>query len=133
MTPDGLDFSLAFSRALGKVVVHIDGPLDGRTAHELKHRLVDVIDGQGNRQLVLDLTGTTLLDAFGVSVLVDALKRMQRKGGELILSGPTGRVARALEAAHLDKIFRITPSWEHPAQGDGRSHFGRPAGGRSSG
>ena len=47
------EFSLAFSRTLGRVVVQIHGPLDVNNAQELDDRLADVIDGQGNRQLVL--------------------------------------------------------------------------------
>ncbi|MDQ6725296.1 MAG: STAS domain-containing protein [Actinomycetota bacterium] len=126
MTDDS-DFSLAFSRARGKVVVDIHGPLDAGNARELKDRLVDVIDGQGNRQLVLDLARTTRIDSAGLSVLVDALKRMQKTGGRIVLSGPTCQVARALAVAGLDKVFTITPSWTHPARG-GRTHLGRPAG-----
>lgn len=39
-------FSLGFSRAFGKVIVHIHGRLDADSAQELKDRLVDVIDGR---------------------------------------------------------------------------------------
>ncbi len=126
--PDTSDFSLAFSRARGQVVVDIYGALDAGNADELKDRLVDVIEGQGNRQLVVDLARTTLIDSTGLLVLVDALKRIQRTGGELVLSGPTSQVARALAAAGLDKVFTITPSWVHPARGGPRSNLGRPAG-----
>jgi anti-sigma B factor antagonist len=125
---DAINFSLAFSRARGKVVVDIYGALDAETAPELKDRLVDVIDGQGNRQLVLDLARTTHIDSSGISVLVDALKRMQRTGGELVLSGPTSQVSRALALAGLDKVFVITPAWAHPARGGNRTNLGRPAG-----
>jgi len=125
---DASEFSLAFSRAYGKVVVDIDGALDARNAGELRDRLVDVIDGQGNRQLVLDLARTTRIDSAGLSVLVDALKRIQKTGGELVLSGPTSHVARALATAGLDKVMVITPSWAHPAGGGRWTNLGKPAG-----
>jgi anti-anti-sigma factor len=126
MSSPARDFSLAFSRALGRVVVELGGALDAGGAAELQQRLVDVIDGQGNRRLVIDLTGTTRVDQAGLAVLVDALKRLRRTGGELVLSGPTDRVVRSLEAAGLDRIFAITPSWAHPAYGDGSAHLGPP-------
>lgn len=119
MTLDSLDFSLAFSRALSKVIVHIHGALDADTALELHERLVDVIDGQGNLQLVLDLRGMTLIDSAGFSVLVDALKRMQKNGGQLVLSGPTSAVTDTFGDAGLDNVFVMTPSWAHPAHGVG--------------
>jgi len=110
-------FSLVFSRALGRIVVDILGPLDACTAREVMHRLVDVIDGQGNRRLVIDLRRTTVVDAEGLSVLVDAQNRLQKNGGDLVLSGPRGSVAQALRAAGLDKLLVVTPAWDHPAHG----------------
>ncbi|MFN2505070.1 MAG: STAS domain-containing protein [Acidimicrobiales bacterium] len=131
MTLDGADFSIVFSRALGRVIVHVHGALDWNTAHQLKHRLIDVIDGQGNRDLVLDLKGMTSIDSGGIAVLVDALKRLQKRGGDLVLSGPTATVAAALEAVGLDKVFDITPAWSHPSNGEVRNNVsGRVAWGR---
>lgn len=126
MTPDRPRFSLVFSRALGRVVVHIHGALDSNSAQELKARLVDVIHGQGNRQLVLDLRETTLVDSAGRSVLVDALRRMQRSGGELVLSGPTSDVAQSFHDAGLDTVFVITPAWDHPAHGGDHARENQP-------
>ena len=124
----GSEFSLGFSRALGNVIVHIHGALDADNACELKDRLVDVIDGQGNRRLVVDLRETTFIDSTGFSVLVDALKRVQKYGGELVLSAPTSDVAAAFAAAGLDKVFDITPAWAHPAHGNVRTKANKPAG-----
>ncbi|MCA1707505.1 MAG: STAS domain-containing protein [Actinobacteria bacterium] len=125
-------FSLGFSRAFGKVIVHIHGRLDADTAQELKDRLVDVIDGQGNRQLVVDLRGMTLIDTAGLSVLVDASERLQTKGGELVLSGQSSQVAHAFAAAGLDATFEFTPAWAHRAHGGARAHLGTSAGRRRS-
>ena len=126
------EFSLIFGRALGKVVVGIRGPVDAHTAPELRHRLADLIDGQGNRNLVLDLSGMTHVDAAGLSVFVDAHKRMQRIAGQLVFSGPAPSVVGAFASAGLDKIFTVTPAWSHPANGYGGARAGRRAGwGRS--
>jgi anti-anti-sigma factor len=125
MALDRTGFSLVFSRALGKVIVHIHGALDATTAPELKDRLVDVIDGQGNRQLVLDLRRTTRIDSKGFSVLVDALHRQRKRGGDLVVSGPTSDVAEAFVAAGLEKVFVITPAWTHPAHGSASAEVRR--------
>jgi anti-anti-sigma factor len=115
--PDGAGFSLVFSRALGKVIVHVHGALDADTAPALKARLVDIIDDQGNRQVVLDLRKTTGVGAAGLLVLADALKRMDDYGGELLLSGPTSSVEEQLRTVGLEETFGITPEWTHPARG----------------
>ena len=121
MQANDSEFSLVFSRALGKVVVSVQGPVDARTAPELRDRLRDLIEGQGNRHVVLELTDMTLVDAAGLSVFVDAHKRMQRIAGEIVFSGPSPDVVRALRSANLDKIFTISPAWAHPAYGYGRT------------
>jgi anti-anti-sigma factor len=115
--PQGSDFSLIFTRALGNVVIHVHGALDARAAPTLRERLVDIIDGQGNRQVVLDLRGMTAVDFAGLLVLVDASTRMEEYGGELVLSGPTSCGEKQLRAAGLDEVFVITPEWRHPARG----------------
>ena len=114
---DGSGFSLVFSRALGTVVVHLHGALDADTAPALKAGLVDIIDDQGNRQVVLDLRKTTGVDAAGLLVLADALKRMDDYGGQLLLSGPTSPVEEQLRAVGLEETFGITPGWTHPVRG----------------
>ena len=114
---DGSGFSLVFSRALGKVVVHVHGVLDANTAPTLKAGLADIIDNQGNRQVVLDLRRTTGVDAAGLLIVVDALRRMDDYGGGLLLSGPTSAVEKQLRAVGLEEIVDITPEWMHPAGG----------------
>lgn len=129
MTGDDPDFSLTFSRTLGCIVAHIHGPLDINNARQLDDRLADVIDGQGNRQLVLDLAGMTHVDSAGVRVLVSTLRKLQRSGGSLVLSGATSEVALTLETAGLDKVFVMTPAWDHPARGGVDSDAGGGIGG----
>ena len=124
---------LAFSRALGRVIAHVHGTIDAHIADELKARLVDIIDDQGNRQLVVDLSQTTFVDSAGISVLLDALRRMEGNGGELVLSGPTADVLRVFEAAQLDRVFVITPAWSHPVHGGAPAAAGLPGSGGHAG
>lgn len=105
----------------------VSGSLDVDTAPELRHRLTDLIDGQGNRQLVIELHGLTSIDRAGIAVLVDALKRLQRNAGSLVLSGPPDAVVTALVAAGVEKAFATTPAWAHPTQGGGWESQALPA------
>ena len=113
----GSEFSIVFSRAFAKVVVRVHGVLDADSAPELKDRLADLIDGQGNRQVIMDLRRVSDVDFAGVMVLFDAVMRMEEYGGELLLSGPTSGVAERLRAAGLGEVVLITPEWTHPAGG----------------
>lgn len=110
-------FSLGVSRAFGKVVVHIHGPLDAGSAPALKQQLADVIDVGCNRQVILDLREMSDVDFAGVLVIVDAVLRVQEQGGELLLSGPRPGVAETLRAVGVAEVVLITPEWTHPARG----------------
>jgi anti-anti-sigma factor len=113
---------------MGRVVVTVEGALDVHTAPELRHRLLDVIEGQGNRRLVLELQGMTSIDRAGVAVLVDALKRLQRNAGTLVLSGPAPHIVDTLVAAGVGQAFAVTRAWAHPTFFDGWEHHSLPAG-----
>ena len=89
---------------MGKVIAHVHGALDVESAQELQDRLIDVIDGQGNRSLIIDLTLTTFIDSLGLSVLFDAWRRMHDRGGEFMLSGPKNDVARVILASGLQNV-----------------------------
>lgn len=108
-------FSLEFGRAMGRVVVKVVGPLNRATAPELRARLDDLIDGQGNLRFVVDLRDTTTLDRSGISVLVEALKRVQGNAGSLVLNGPGPAVVQALAGAGVLQAFTVTAAWAHPA------------------
>ncbi|MGI8808481.1 MAG: STAS domain-containing protein [Acidimicrobiales bacterium] len=127
MHAHGSKFSLVFGRALGQVIVSIHGHVDADTSVELRHRLVDLIDGQGNRHVVLDLSRMTCIDSTGLAVFVDAHKRMQKRAGTLVFSGPQPAVAAAFGSTGLDKVFTVTPIWSHPANGYGPTTLGTRA------
>lgn len=107
---DGPAFLAGVRRSLGKVIVHDLGSVECGHGRRLRDRLADVIDGQGNRHLVVDLKGLTSIDAAGIPVLVVVVKRMQRHGGEFVLSAPTIDVSHALDAAGLDSVYVVTPA-----------------------
>ena len=103
-------FQVRVSRARGTVVVTIRGELDTYTAPKLQRHLKDLIEDQGNLTMALDLSEMTFIDSSGLSVLVDALKRMRERGGSLRLSSPTRATSKVLEISGLDKILTITPA-----------------------
>ncbi|HTJ75409.1 MAG TPA: STAS domain-containing protein, partial [Acidimicrobiales bacterium] len=73
-------FSVTFTRAGRAVTVAVSGDVDGDTAPVLRDRLVDVLEGQGNRSVSVDLSGMTFIDSSGLSVLVDMHRRAAERG-----------------------------------------------------
>ena len=102
------EFSIGFRRTDGMVVVEVAGELDLHTAPVLRDRLLDVIDGQGNHFVTVDLGAVGFLDSTAVHVLVQALKRVRQRGGDLELARVPPPARRVLEICGLTKIFTIT-------------------------
>ena len=111
------EFSLAFSRALGKVVVHVHGAVDARTAVILRQRLADLVLAQGNLSVVLDLRDMPVIHEGGLDVLTELHGWLESKGGELVLSGPRPGPRRQLESRNLGACINDATRWAHPAYG----------------
>lgn len=88
------------------VVVTVHGELDHPGAAHLGHVLADLIDGQGNLSLLVDLhdATTTATDVKWVSVFAEAAERARRRGGAITLSKPPALVHHALRDGGLGHL-----------------------------
>ena len=102
------EFSIGFRRAGGMVVVDVAGELDLYTAPVLRDRLLDVIEGQGNSFVAVDLGAVGFMDSTGVHVLVQALRRVRERGGDLQLARVPSPARRVLDISGLTGLFTIT-------------------------
>ena len=101
-------------REFGDVII-LD--LRGRSTIEgeselLSDRLKKVI-AKGARRLLLNLLDLTQIDTTGVSVIIETFASLRKKGGELKLLCPKGRV---LEVLRVLRIIRIIPCFETETQ-----------------
>ena len=95
------------------VEVVITEPLDARTAGRLRRLLAEALD-LGPERVVVDLRDCPFVDAAAVNVLLDTHREAWRTGGRLTLRGPSPRLRRLFELAHVNDVFDIT--YERPAQ-----------------
>jgi anti-anti-sigma factor len=77
----GTTLSVAIGRREHAVVVALGGDLEGSAVSELGHLLEDLIDGQGNLEVVIDGRGLARADLLGTGVLAAAAERARRHGG----------------------------------------------------
>ena len=80
--------SIAVRRALGRVVVTVHGELDGPGATILERVLSDLIEDQGNLDVVLDLTDAHLGDPLAVGTLCFPAEQARRHGATVSVCGP---------------------------------------------
>ncbi len=92
------DYSFHIARELGAVVVTVRGYLDLARSIRLGVVLGDLIDGQGNLTVGVDLRDVASFDPAGLGVFAVAAKLAGHHGGELTLTPSSGHSSRPLEA-----------------------------------
>jgi anti-sigma B factor antagonist len=87
-------------------VVAVRGEIHVSTAPQFSERLNEAI-AAGRTCVVIDMVGVEFIDSTGLSVLLNALRRVTRRKGALalVVSNPT--VLRLFEITRLDSTFEI--------------------------
>ncbi len=80
---------LTVGRALGTVVVTVRGLLDRTSGPVLDRLLVDLIDGQGNQTVAVDLLSATVEGTDGMRPLLAAARRTSERGTRFVLNAPS--------------------------------------------
>lgn len=101
-------FRIAIGRTFGTVNVGVRGHLDVASATHLGNILGDLIDGQGNLTVLVDLHDAQARDAGGSAVLGEMVQRAGWPVGQLILRDPPTLLCRALQVRGLGALIRIT-------------------------
>ena len=87
-------------------VITVSGEIHVSTAPEFSRRL-DAAIARGKTGLVLDLSPTEFIDSTGLSVLLNALRRVTRQRGRMALVCTNPTVLRLFEITRLDSTFDI--------------------------
>jgi anti-sigma B factor antagonist len=110
-------------------VFAVRGEIHVSTAPEFSGLLTGAI-GEGRTRMVLDLTDVEFIDSTGLSVLLNALRRVTRAGGRMALVCTNPTVLRLFEITKLDSTFDIFsgigPALERVQEPEGDSTSGMP-------
>ncbi|MFD1369713.1 SigB/SigF/SigG family RNA polymerase sigma factor [Actinoplanes sichuanensis] len=97
---------VAVTREGGALAVRVRGEVDRDTAERLRVGLRHAINGAGVRSVLVDLTAVPLVDAAGVSVLLDAVQTAAAARVEFGVTGAQPYVARILAVSGLAGVLR---------------------------
>jgi anti-anti-sigma factor len=92
----------------GVPVVTVPEEIDITDAGRLRAALHQAA-ASGDGTFVVDMSGTRFCDSAGVHALVDAHKRAQGEGGELLLAVSGPPVLRIFEITGVDRVLRCFP------------------------
>jgi anti-sigma B factor antagonist len=90
----------------GAVVLTVCGELDIVTGEQLDRRLSG-LSAAGHSRVLVDATGLTFCDAYGVRALTRARVRARAQGGWLRLVGVRPRVRRTLALLALTELLPV--------------------------
>jgi len=108
LPPGGL--RLVVSRGLGAAVVTVHGELDDRGRELLGLMLSDLIEGQGNRTVAVDLAHASAGPATA-EVLTAAGCAAGRLGVRFIVKAPPREVVEALASREWGELIEIQAPW----------------------
>ena len=89
-------------------LVVVKGEINISTSPELKKSFEKLT----TNKVIINMANVGYIDSSGLATLVELLKRVKTKGGNLGLSQVSEKVKSLFEITKLDKLFSIHPSDE---------------------
>lgn len=90
------------------MTVAIGGEVDRADVTMLRGVLLDLVDGQGNLSVVLDLSELTFIDSAGLALLLEMHGRAVERGGTIAVRNVRPSTARTFEVVGLHHILTIS-------------------------
>jgi anti-sigma B factor antagonist len=88
-------------------LIAVSGEVDLSTSPKLRTACMDAAQA-GATTVRIDLGNVTFLDSSGISVLVQAQKRLESEGSALVLHRVSGQTRRVLDIAGLNDFFAFS-------------------------
>jgi anti-sigma B factor antagonist len=99
------------SRSDGYEVLAVEGEIDIATAPRMIAALNEVLTAIES-PLVVDLSSVVFMDSTGLALLINARRRMMRRGHGFAIVCPAGPIARVFEIADMVERLRVCPDRE---------------------
>ena len=93
-------------------VVVLRGELDVATVPAFRAALNPLADDESVECICVDLVEVTFIDSTGLMTLLNALRRVVRREGRLVIACNNPTVLRLFEATRTDATFEIVPTRE---------------------
>jgi anti-sigma B factor antagonist len=104
-----MDLEVETERRDDVTVLILRGEIDVYTAPRLRQTIVDLVDG-GATRLVVDMEKVDFLDSTGLGVLVEGLKRVKNRDGNLSIVATQDKILKIFDITGLNKAFPIHAS-----------------------
>jgi anti-sigma B factor antagonist len=91
----------------GTVIIELKGKLVGGSLSGRMNQTINNLLDQGKKNIVVDLSGITLLNSSGMGILISVYSKVKDSGGELKLANITNKIQGLLSITKLNRIFNV--------------------------
>jgi len=109
---------LTIDRRDGLAVIYTEGYINNQGGEEIARAAYDLLD-EGQRTLLLNLTGTKIINSIGISILIEIIEKMLEIEGKLAFCSLTPTIEKTFHIMGLAQYASIFP--DEPAALSGLS------------
>jgi anti-anti-sigma factor len=91
-------------------ILAVEGRIDSGTSAELEKALITLIETDGIKNILMDLSAMDYISSAGLRVLLMAAKRTGKLGGKVVLAGLNANVREVFDISGFSNIFSIYDS-----------------------
>ena len=89
------------------LILTLSGEIDLHSSPGLRSDILQYLQKNTVKRLVLNLGGVPYVDSSAIAVMVEALQKLRKADGKVYLTDLTPRVKGLLQIARLDSIFVV--------------------------
>ena len=99
---------LVVDRRDGLAVIYTDGYINNQGGEEIARAAYELLES-GYRRLLLDLTGTKIINSIGISILIEIIEKMLEVDGKLAFCNLTPTIEKTFHIMGLAQYAGIYP------------------------
>ena len=99
---------LTIDRRDGLAVIYTEGYINNQGGEEIARSAYELIDG-GYKILLLNLTGTKIINSIGISILIEIIEKMLEIDGKLAFCSLTPTIEKTFHIMGLAQYASIYP------------------------
>ncbi len=97
---------LTIDRRVGLAVIQTEGYINNQGGEEIARAAYELLDA-GYRNLLLDLTGTKIINSIGISILIEIIEKMIEVNGKLAFCALTPTIEKTFHIMGLAQYATI--------------------------
>ncbi|MBZ0090430.1 MAG: STAS domain-containing protein [Thermoanaerobaculia bacterium] len=99
---------LTIDRRDGLAVIYTEGYINNQGGEEIARAAYELIDA-GHKTLLLNLTGTKIINSIGISILIEIIEKMLEVEGKLAFCALTPTIEKTFHIMGLAQYASIYP------------------------